>query len=465
MESTRNPLIIGAGPAGLTAALELVKRGVTPRIYEASGGVGGLARTPVDGGWRVDPGGHRFFTRSEEISDLWRSLLPADQWIAVPRRSAMLVKGHFVRYPLVGRDLLTQMGLRSGMRGLSSLYWSRLRHGTPIVHKSASFREWGTYEFGRYWYNTFFDSYVSKTWLTDPGNITSDWANQRIKPIGWRQRAEQDREASDVFRYPRFGPGQLWDAAAAALAEAAVLPVLNSPVVRVAVDGKNWAVELQGGQTVSADAVFSSMPLRLLVDALDPGPPKHIRAVAAALKHRGLVTVGVALQQRYNIPFNWVYTPGPEFRVGRIQNYGRWSNELSPGGWDGTHLGFEYFLRPDDELLSASDECFSEIVEKDLRALGIGNATIERVMVVRSPYAYPVYDSVRERGVARIRDYLRLNHPSLHPMGRNGMHHYDNQDHAMLSALRSVERYLGRNVDPWGVNADRGHHESGILLG
>ena len=237
-ESTRNPLIIGAGPAGLTAALVLAKRGVTPRLYEASGHVGGLARTPSDGDWRVDPGGHRFFTRSEEVSDMWRALLPADQWISVPRRSAMLVNGHYVRYPLVGRNLLTQMGLRSGMHGLSSLAWSRFRRRAHLVERTASFRDWGTNEFGRYWYDMFFDGYVRKTWLTDPNEITSEWANQRIKPIGWRLDKERQFEDQDVFRYPRLGPGQLWEAAAAALADVGVVPSLDSRVVKVRFDGR-----------------------------------------------------------------------------------------------------------------------------------------------------------------------------------------------------------------------------------
>ena len=454
-------MIIGAGPAGLTAALVLAKRKVTPRIYEASGHVGGLARTPRDGDWRVDPGGHRFFTRSEEVSDIWRSLLPADQWISVPRRSAMLVNGHYVPYPLVGRNLLTQMGFRSGMHGLGSLAWSRFQRRAHLVERTGSFRDWGTNEFGCYWYDMFFDGYVRKTWLTDPGEITSDWANQRIKPIGWRLRKEQI-EDQDVFQYPQLGPGQLWEAATAALADVGVVPSLESRAVKVRFDGGNWTVEFQNGEAASGDAVFSSMPLRLLVEALEPEPPKHIRAVAAGLKHRSLITVAVALRKRYDIPYNWVYTPGNNFRVGRIQNYGRWSPALSPQDWHGTYLGLEYFVLPGQDLWVASDESLGAIVEQDLRELGVGESGIEHVMVARSEYAYPIYDPGRDRSVGRIRDFLRRHYPSLHPMGRNGMHHYDNQDHAMLSAMHSVARYFGDTVDPWQVNTSLRYHESGL---
>jgi protoporphyrinogen oxidase len=456
-------MIIGAGPAGLTAALRLAAKGVTPRIYEASGSFGGLARTPRSGPWRVDPGGHRFFTRDAEILDLWNSLLAPDEWISVRRDSAMLVDGRFMRYPLVARNLLTQMGLWHGLHGLSSLVWSRARRGTRPIDHAASFREWGTKEFGSHWYNTFFDGYVRKTWLADPDTITSDWANQRIKPINWRLRTAPDAGSQDTFRYPRLGPGQLWEAAAAALVDAGVSPSLNSRIDKARFDGKNWTVELHNGNTASGDAVFSSMPLKLLVEALEPEPPEQIRAVAATLAHRALITVGVALRKHYDIPYNWVYTPGRDFRVGRIQNYGRWSTGLAPQNWGGTHLGLEYFTLPDEDLWIANNESLGAIVEHDLRALGVDPTEIENVMVVRSQFAYPIYDPAREAGVALIRDFLRKTYPSLHPIGRNGMHRYDNQDHAMLSAMHSVDRYFGEDVDPWQVNTDRRYHESGLL--
>ncbi|BBY15086.1 FAD-dependent oxidoreductase [Mycolicibacterium litorale] len=458
--SNRSPIIIGAGPAGLTAGLELVSRGVAPRLFEASGHVGGLARTPCVDGWRVDPGGHRFFTRSEAVLDVWRSLLPADQWVAVARRSAMLVDGHHVRYPLIGRDLLTQLGFRSGLYGLGALGWARLRRRTRRRAAPESFRDWGIGEFGRHWYEIFFEGYVRKTWLAEPDDLTSDWANQRIRPIRWRDT--DGAAARDVFRYPRLGPGQLWEAAAAALTDNGVALSLNSPVVSLRSGSGGWTVELENGQTASGDAVFSSMPLRVLVEALEPEPPEHIRAAAAALKHRALITVGVALATRHELPFNWVYTPGRDVRVGRIQNYTRWSPHLSPAHWRGTHLGLEYFTNSDGDLWAADDESMARIVEADLRALGIGDA-VERIMFVRSPFAYPVYGPDRMDSVALIREYLRTHHPSLRPMGRNGMHHYDNQDHAMLSAMGSVARYFGEDADPWRVNSELRYQESGLL--
>lgn len=458
------PLIIGAGPAGLTAALELARRGVTPRIYEATDTVGGLARTPTDGDWRIDPGGHRFFTRSEEISHLWRSLLPADQWIGVSRSSAMMVGEHLVRYPLVGRDLLRQMGIGSGMRGLSSLAWSRMRRMARLGVRPSNFQDWGTEEFGRYWYRMFFDGYVRKTWLTEPSELSSDWALQRIKPLGWRRRDQMLFAEQDVFQYPRRGPGQLWEAAAATLAESGVVTSLNSRVETLRYDGDRWTMGLADGHTVTGDAVFSSMPLGLLVHALDPQPPKYIRKVAASLSHRSLITVAVALSKPYDIPYNWVYTPAPDIHAGRVQNYRRWSEGLTPDGWGGTFLGFEYFIGPRGALWDATDEQLTALVFQDLRTLGLDPSSVEKVMFVRSKYAYPIHDPLRDRSVIRLRDYLREHYPSLHPMGRNGMHRYDNQDHAMLSALHSVARYFGEHVtDPWHINTGREYHETGLL--
>jgi protoporphyrinogen oxidase len=354
------------------------------------------------------------------------------------------------------------MGFGSGVRGLGSFVWSKLRRGVAPIGDSETFRDWGTRQFGHYWYKMFFDGYVRKTWLSDPDQLSSDWANQRIKPIDWHPPSESDPTTAEVFRYPFGGPGQLWEAAAVALADKGIVPSLNSHVASVRSTGRSWTVELQNGETASGDAVFSSMPLRSLIATLEPEPPQHIRAIAASLRHRSLVTVAVALTKRYDIPYNWVYTPGKNFRVGRVQNYGLWSPGLAPKDWNGTYLGLEYFTLPGDDLWVKSNASLGAIVEHDLRELGFGDSALDHVMIVRSQYAYPIYNPTRERSVARISEYLRQNHPTLQPIGRNGRHHYDNQDHAMLSAMRSVDKYLGKKVDPWQVNTDRGYHESGL---
>ena len=323
----------------------------------------------------------------------------------------MLVDGHLVPYPLVGRDLLTQLGARSGLRGLSSLLWSRFRGGMRIDHGSDSFREWGEREFGSYWYSMFFEGYIRKTWLADPNDITSDWANQRISPINWRLRKEPDPADQDAFLYPRLGPGQLWEAAAAQLITSGVDLRLNARVVEAAFDGSRWTLGLENGAEVTGDAVFSTMPLPLLVNALRPRVPRHVRQLAATLRHRSLITVSVALNHQLSMPFNWIYTPSKELRVGRIQNYGRWSRHLVPGDWKGTYLGFEYYVEPGGELWAASDDHMKSVVEEDLRTLGLGGSNVERVMVERAQFAYPIYDHARDGNVELVRRYLTSRYP------------------------------------------------------
>ena len=349
--------------------------------------------------------------------DLWRSLLPADQWISVPRRSAMLVDGHLRAVPARGRDLLTQMGFRSGLRGLSSLVWSRLRRGLRLVDDSASFREWGTDEFGRHWYDMFFDGYVRKTWLAEPEDMTSDWANQRIKPIGWQPPTKRGSPSDqDVFRYPRLGPGQLWEAAAAALADVGVVPSLNSRVVKARFDGDTWTVELQNGDTRHGDAMFSEhaaavaggRPGTRAAEAYSGGrrqPQAPLadhrrRRPSEALRHS--LQLGVHARQRLS------------GRAGfRTTACGRAHSPQTD--WKGTYLGLEYFIGPDGELWSASDESLSDIVEQTFAQLGIGDSAVEHVMIVRSQFAYPIYDPGREESVARIRDYLRRALPVASP--------------------------------------------------
>jgi protoporphyrinogen oxidase len=458
MNPYESPLVVGAGPAGLTAALRLASRGVNPQLFECGAKVGGLAHTGHADGWRIDPGGHRFFTQSAEVAEIWRSLLPFEEWVSVDRTTAMMVHGEFVPYPLAARDLLVQLGLGRGMRGLLSFIWARARRSVA-GRRLQSFEEWGVSEFGRYWYDIFFDSYTRKTWRTSPNQISYDWAHQRIKSLDWRLR-RSDPEVRDVFSYPRLGPGQVWDAAAAALADLGVVPRYGKEVIGLTFHDGLWQLELQDGEIVTGGAVFSSMPLRQLIERLQPIAPQHVRAAAAELKHRNLVTVAVPVGKSHDFPFTWVYAPDSTVRTGRIQNYGHWSRDLVRPHWDGTLLGFEYYDTPSGELWTATKEQLARIVERDLLALNIRSYDLDNITIVRSNYAYPIYDTSREKCVGVVRDWLTRVHPTLFPIGRNGMHRYDNQDHAMLSAMRSVDRYFGEDVDPWLVNTDPRHHEN-----
>ena len=285
----------------------------------------------------------------------------------------------------------------------------------------------------------------ARTWLTEPADLTSEWAHQRIKPIGWRTRGKRKPDGEDAFRYPVLGPGQLWEAAAARLADSGVVPSLESRVVAARFDG-TWTVELDSGETASGDAVFSSMPLRLLLDALEPAPPRHIRAVAGSTQHRALITVAVALRQHYDIPTLGLHAAsGCEGRS--HPELPPMVEGLTPDGWDGTYLGLEYYFGPTDDLYALDDESVKRVVAEDLHALGVDESTVERVMIVRSRSRIRSATGARQKCCPHPA-LLRQEYPSLHPIGRNGMHRYDNQDHAMLSACRASPSTSARTSTP-----------------
>lgn len=446
----RHPLVIGAGPAGLTAALTLRDRGVFATLFEASTCTGGLARTAEKGGWLVDPGGHRFMTDDADILELWRSLVPPHEWLTVERSSAMYVDGHFVKYPLEARDLLRELGGLRAVKGIGSYTLGRLR---TLLHRGGeeSFKSWGVRTFGEHWYSTFFDSYTRKTWRVDPTHITSDWARQRIQPIQWASPAAQ---RGQPFSFPAHGPGQVWQSMADRLTSSGVDLRYASPIAEIQRRGLYWELELVDGTHHRGDAVFSSMPLRTLVDSLRPIPPGAVLEAAQQLAYRDVVTVAVPVGPESNFPYQWVYIPQNDVEVGRIQNFAQWSPHLMPAHWGGTCLGLEYYV-PEAERHEYDDDHFLRTAETDLSRLGIKTTETASAFVVRSQYAYPIYDDRRADAVSVISTWLQTVHPSLYSIGRNGMHRYYNQDHAMISAKTSVQHYLGEDVDPWSSNTSK----------
>ena len=451
-ESRRCPLIIGAGPAGLTAAHALASNGLKATVFEGSFDIGGLARTATRDDWQVDPGGHRFMTENTQISEIWRSLLPPDEWLTVERSSAMFVDGHFVKYPLEARDLLRQLGGRRAARGIASYALGKVRHAVR-PSDDESFRTWGIRTFGEFWYSTFFDSYTRKTWRVDPRHITSDWARQRIQPITW---APPVSLRNQPFLFPKHGPGQVWQSLAAQLTASGVDLRFGNSVTAVRKTGTGWQLELADGSHHEGDAVFSSMPLRSLVGCIDPEPPGHVAVAAKQLTYRDVVTVAVPVAAEHDFPYQWIYVPQDDVKVGRIQNYAQWSRWMVPLHWNGTCLGLEYYLK-ETERDQYDDEDFLRAAREDLFRLGIPISESEPPFVVRSPYAYPIYDDLRKDAVTLISDWLSKEHPGLYSIGRNGMHQYFNQDHAMLSALTSAQHYLGCDVDPWSSNIAKRH--------
>ena len=471
-----NPLsvaVIGAGPAGLTAAYLHAKKGVAVTVLEADPEyVGGISRTVTYNGFHFDIGGHRFFSKSRAIEDLWTEIL-GDDLLTRPRSSRIHYAGQFFSYPLRAGETLRKLGVIESIRCVLSYAAARLRPIHPVV----SFEEWVINHFGERLYRAFFKTYTEKVWGIPCREISADWASQRIRGLSlakavaaalwpsWGGRGVKSLITS--FRYPREGPGMMWQRCADRVREWGGDIRLGQRVVGCSHDEETgeWTVRHQDrdgriGQT-RARHLISSAPLRQLARGLRPGLSGTALAAADSLKYRDFVTVALILKDRGAIPDNWVYIHDPEVRVGRVQNFKSWSPEMVPDV-DLTCYGLEYFCQEGDGLWDSSDDELLAQAERELLRLGLAKpGDVLDGRVVRQPKAYPVYDADYAMHVATLRAELDERFPTLHLVGRNGMHKYNNQDHAMMTAMLSVENILaGRRVyDVWNVNQDAEYHE------
>jgi protoporphyrinogen oxidase len=466
-ENAQSVVIVGAGPAGLTAAYELLKRSDRhrPVLFEAGEIVGGIARTESHNGYRFDIGGHRFFTKVPEVHEMWTEVL-GDELITVPRQSRIYYRGRFFSYPLRVFNALYNIGIYEASRVVISYLKWRLRPH-PVEE---TFEQWVINRFGGRLYLHFFRSYTEKVWGIPGSAIRADWAEQRIKNLSLRKAvwnavsgANDTTSLIEEFLYPRLGPGQMWEKTAELVVDGGGAIEMRSEAVRFHREGLHvTAVDIRtpdgAVRSIPADEVISTMALGELLPAFDPPPPPDVIEAAAKLRYRDFLIVTLVLQRPDPFPDNWIYVHAPNVKVGRIQNFRAWSKDMLPDQVSAS-IGMEYFCQEGDGLWTTSDEDLRALATCELVELGLAEAgDVVGAAVIRQPKAYPVYDGEYQDALVVVADWLK-SFDNFQTVGRNGLHRYNNQDHSMLSAMYAARNILGGANDVWNVNVERSYHE------
>jgi protoporphyrinogen oxidase len=462
-------VVIGAGPAGLTAAYELTKRGDPVVVAEADTVVGGISRTVERDGWRFDIGGHRFFTKVQPVEDLWHEILPDEDFLLRPRMSRIFYKGKYYDYPLKALNALKNLGAVEAVLCGFSYLWARIRP----PEDQTNYEGWLVARFGWRLYRTFFKTYTEKVWGVPVSEMPADWAAQRVKNLDLgkavlnalapRRNQKDITSLIEEFQYPKYGPGMMWERCAELVTAAGGEVRMATEVRRIHLaEGRATGVTMAGPDGVEvhqpASHVISTMPMRALVAALDPAPPEEVREAGGDLHYRDFLTVALVVPEAKGFPDNWIYIHATDVKVGRIQNFGSWSPFMVKEGR--TCLGLEYFVFEGDEVWSMPDADLVALGTAELARLGLVDpGDVEAGYVVRVPKAYPYYDFSYRANVETVAKWLEANAPNVHLVGRNGMHRYNNQDHSMFTAMLTVENIHGAHHDIWAVNVEEEYHE------
>jgi protoporphyrinogen oxidase len=498
----KRAIIIGAGPAGLTAALEFLRRSdVTPIVIEASHEIGGISRTVRYKGNRMDIGGHRFFSKSDRVMQWWAALMPPEPdtpssqaastdlvMLVRPRKSRIYYQRKFVDYPInLTANTLSKFGLARTLKVGTSYLKARMSQIKP----EKSLKDFLINHFGRQLYLTFFKSYTEKVWGKPCEEISAEWGAQRIKGLNLTtavkhfvkktfngkktedvSQKETDSSLIERFLYPKFGPGQLWEHVADLVRAKGGEIHLGWRVDRIhcdgdrvlSIDATNDAGERQ---TFAGDYFFSTMPIRELVQAIDAPVPANVREVSEGLQYRDFITVGLLVDRlKVQEPDGgllkdtWIYVQEPDVLLGRLQIFNNWSPYLVADP-DKVWIGLEYFCYETDDLWKMEDEELKRFAIAEVARIGILDAAdVTDGHVVRVPKTYPAYFGTYNR-FDELRSFTD-GFENLFLVGRNGMHKYNNQDHSMLTAMTAVDGILSGHVDKralWEINTEQQYHE------
>jgi len=463
-------IVIGAGPAGLTAALELGKLGREGVVFEADEVVGGISRSVVFQDCRLDIGGHRFFTKVPEIEALWHEILGEDLLVR-QRMSRIYYRDRFFDYPLRPVNALRGLGLIEAARVVASYLHTQL---FPIADES-TFDAWVSNRFGRRLFEIFFKTYTEKVWGIPCSEISAGWAVQRIKNLdlltavksAFLGRGTRNGKVVasliDRFYYPRLGPGMMWERCRDLAASHGVTSHLRSRVTRIHRDGlRVSSVDVAGPDGAPrrevCSSLSSSMPIGALVAAMDPVAPQAVRDAAESLRYRDFLIVGLIVEREHLFPDNWIYIHSPDVRVGRVQSFKNWSPDMVSDP-ELSFIGLEYFVNRGDDLWSMSDDELVDLGVSEARTIGLFEPHEVRTgTVVRMPRAYPVYAGAYDVHLQAVRGWLDR-FANLYTVGRNGQHRYNNQDHSMLAGLCAAKNVAGARFDLWSINEDQSFQE------
>ena len=464
--SDKHVVILGAGPAGLAAAHELVKLGVSPLVLEKSDKVGGIARTETYKDYYFDIGGHRFFTKIELVNRLWQEMM-GGEFLKVSRLSRIFYQGRFFNYPLNIRNTLSNLGISESLLILMSYCKAQI---SPSPEEE-TFEQWVSNRFGRRLFETFFKTYTEKVWGIPCDKIQADWAAQRIKGLSLISAVSNalfgtktSKSLIDEFDYPRLGPGMMWQRLQGHVEAAGGKVLLNMEaltlhhekgrITRVAYVEKGEIRE------VSAEQFISSIPITVLVARLEPKAPVEVLEAASSLSYRAFIIVVLIIDKEQLFPDQWIYVHSQDVMVGRIQNFKNWSAAMVPDSGK-TSIGMEYFCNADDPFWLKTDAELTEIASRELSLLGLAHTgDVVDSFIVRQPYAYPVYDSDYSEHLSIIRDFID-GFGNLQTIGRSGMHRYNNMDHSMMTGILAAQNVMGTRHNLWGINEESEYLEEG----